>query len=279
MSEQQTPLIEAQRFDGITVREQATQEKPAPEQNAVRNAEANVPEAQPARNGPAKQETVNHQAQQQTGKPGEAKNGHVIKEQPQAEKQQTGKSGENEVKFTVVKQEETKTEKPEQPIFAKPEIKPPDPEKVYVRVGNGENIDSEKFNKDISGKILTSFSEGRQQIVIELMPQDLGKIIIKLIMQNGKAEIIMQCMNPKTQQMVMMNADAIRNIVEEGTKMPTTLTVKEEVDEYKDPDDNDGQNKRESREGKHTGQLSEDETDIFLHQLRLGLTGDLEAKT
>ena len=275
---EQTPQEPAKQSEEASVMEAGPQEGLIPEQNVVQIAGAYVPETQPAKNGPVQQEAAPNQAQQ-TNNAGEAKGETVVKEQSQAEKQQTAKNGENEVKFTMVKQEEAKTEKPEQPIFAKPEVKPPDPEKIYVRVGNGQNIDSEKFTKDISGKILTSFSEGKQQVVIELVPQDLGKIIIKLIMQNGRAEIIMQCMNPKTQQLVLTNAEAIRNIVEEGTKMQTTVTVKDEVEEYKDLNDREGQNKRESREGNQDGKLSEAETDMFLHQLRLGLTETLEEKT
>lgn len=256
----------------------ATQAEAAVPQPNVAQAETKAPETQPVRNGPVVQEQVAEKPQQQE-KNASGPNGEtLIKEQPKAERQTPGKSSEGEVKFTL-KQEDIKAEKPEAPIFTKPEIKPPDPEKVYVRVGNGENIDSEKFTSDIAGKILTSFSEGRQQIVIELEPQDLGKIIIKLILQNGRAEITMQCMNPETKQIVMMNAEAIRNIVEENLKMHTSLTLEEELEEYANQDDKDGQNKHEKKDDKQDDKLTEAEADIFIHQLRLGFAGELEAKT
>jgi len=152
-----------------------------------------------------------------------------------------------------------------------------DADKVYVKVSDGDSLKSEKFASDLSEKIMTRFAEGKQQFEIELAPRELGRIIIKLVIEGGKAEIIMQCLNPKTQQLVMANSEAIRTIVENGTGMQTTVSTKEEAEfAYNDFDGQGDQNKQdegdENQQRKLT--LAEEDIETFIHQLRLGLTDE-----
>ncbi|MCL1808165.1 MAG: flagellar hook-length control protein FliK [Clostridiales bacterium] len=198
-------------------------------------------------------------------------------EQTQVEKQAPAKSEANSTKPADIRQETAKGVKQEAAKDFKQEIAGParqetqiDTEKTYIRVGDGDKIGSEKFASEVSDKILAKMTEGKQQFEVELMPRELGKIIIKLVMQNGKAEIIMQCLNPKTQQLVMMNMESIRAIVEERTGMQTAVTVKEDAEARSDMDGK-GQGKQSGQDGQQEKKWAEAEADIFLQQLRLGL--------
>jgi hypothetical protein len=194
-------------------------------------------------------------------------------QQPQTEKP-AAKGPEVTVRYAEVKPEAPKEAKQEHVAQTKPQI-PLDPEKIHVKVGEGGKLNSEKLASDLSEKLLTRMTagpQGTQQFTIELMPQDLGKILIKLVIMNGRAEIMMQCANPKTQQLVMANADIIRNIIEERTGLTTTVNAKDETEAYKEFNEKDGQNKQSGDEGQNDKKWAEAETDIFLQQLRLGLT-------
>ena len=198
------------------------------------------------------------------------KSSRDVKSQAQTEKPSETKNAQTTPKFIEVKQGEAKEVKQEQAEIPKQQVTA-EPEKVYVKVGDGGKIDSEKFASDVADKIFAKLSEGKQQFEIELAPRELGKILIKLVMQNGKAEILIQCLNPKTQQLVMSNADAIRNIVEERTGAHTTVTVKEDEAAHNN-DDRGGRQDKHGDQEHHDKKWDEAETHTFIQQLRLGLT-------
>jgi len=224
-------------------------------------------------NPPPNENTAQKTPQQQVDRSGPSGE-TASKGQPQAEKQTAVKSGEVASKPAEAKPEAAKEAKPEYAGPVKTEFA--DQEKVFVKVGDGGKIDSGKFVSDISERLIAKMTGGTQQFEIKLEPQELGKILIKIVVQNGKAEITMQCMNPRTQQLVMANSDAIRNIVEERTGMHTSVTAKEGTEAYGNMDDRDNQNGHAGHGEQHGDKWDETETNIFLQQLRLGLTETTE---
>jgi len=199
----------------------------------------------------------------------------LVKEKAESEKPAPVKQGEQFVKTAELKQDTTKELKQEFAGQLKQQV-PVDPEKVYVKVGEGNKLDSQKFASDVSDKIAAKFSEGVKQFEIELTPRELGKIVIKLMMLNGKAEVIIQCFNPKTQQLVLANTDIIRNIIEERTGANTTITVKESEEARDDLEHNGKQQNQDEQEQQQSDSRDEAETVIFLNQLRLGLIEELK---
>jgi len=244
--------------------QQVRETQKAPAAQAVAQPE-NIPKEKPAR-----------ATGQQTAHTETAKAEPAVKERQESEKPAAAKSGENIVKNAEVKQDTTKEVRQEFTGQAKQEAVA-DPEKVYVKVSEGNKLNSERFASDVSDKIFTKMSEGAKQFEIELAPKELGKILIKLIMLDGKAEIMIQCLNPKTQQLVTQSAETIRGIIEERTGAQTTVTVKEE--DAKEGLERDGKHGRQDgqQEQKHQEKKwDEAETVIFLQQLRLGLTEELK---
>ncbi len=121
-------------------------------------------------------------------------------------------------------------------------------------------------------------SEGRQEFDLELNPRELGKVNIKMIFENGKAQLIMSASNSKAHHLLSMQADALRGILEDNTGLDSTITLKQaETDSNQFDRDNfqeqsnSQQNQRQQQEKKdYTGDIS------FMDRLRLGLTEGLE---
>lgn len=245
--------------------------------------------------GSAKPETANQAPaaaqglQQKTDEVGK-RSAPLAEKQTQGEKPAPAKSESRQARAAEVKQEAAKDVKQEAAKGIKQEAAKEfkqefaasakqetqiDAEKTYIKVGDGNKLGSEKFASQVSDKILAKMSEGKQQFEIELLPKELGKIIIKLVMQGGRAEIVMQCLNPKTQQLVMMNSESIRAIVEERTGMQTAVTVKEDA-EAKSDMDGKGQGKQGGQEERQDRKWDEAETETFIQQLRLGLMEELK---
>ena len=230
--------------------------------------------------GTAQQENGLKQERQQTSQTahtdhGKSEDAVSKKQKPTEAKSDQPTAKHIDAKPAETKQAEAKEVKQEMAAFTKQEPSI-DPEKIYIKVGEGQELDQEELTSKLSEKILKNLSDGKTMFEIELMPKDLGKIVIKMVVNNGTAQLIMQCLNPKTQQLVTMNADAIRTIVEERTGMQTTVTVKEEKETFDARDGKENQNKQSKEEQQQDKKLTEGETDIFLNQLRLGLVETLQ---
>ena len=235
-------------------------------QGQSQNAQA---QGQPQTAQPQQAQSQTAQAQQQTA---QAQQGAAAQTTgSQAAQAQTAQGVADEAVAQTAKQAESKEAKPEQPNFLKPDAALA-PDKVHVKVGDGGSLKSESFAQNVADKIMEKAAEGRQQFEIHLMPKDLGKIIIKLMIQGGRAEIIMQCANPKTQQLVLANAETIRNIVETGTGMQASLTAAEEEETlaYNAFDEKEEDGGQDGQEDERLEQADAD-GETFLHQLRLGL--------
>jgi hypothetical protein len=199
-----------------------------------------------------------------------AKNGQqFVTKQTEANQVQAKPFETKQAEVRDVRQDVTAFVKPEQLISS---------EKIYVKVGENRQIDNEDFANKLSEKIVKNLtSDGTKMFEIEFMPRDLGKIVVKLIVSNGVAQVIVQCMNPKTQQLVMMNSDSIRNIVEEKTGLNASVTVEDKPEAYDARDGKDGSNKQKQEQKQDDNKVTEGETDIFLNRLRLGFADIVQA--
>lgn len=152
---------------------------------------------------------------------------------------------------------------------------PLDFSKVNIKVGESiVNANSENLGQDIADKILYHTAEGKSEFELQLNPKDLGAIRIKLIFESGKAAVLLNCSNPKTQELLMGNADSIRHIIELQTGSETVVTVKEDASQNQQDLDGRGQNDR--HEEQRQQQQNKDRTvnaELFLQQLKLGLVG------
>lgn len=151
--------------------------------------------------------------------------------------------------------------------------------KVNIKVAEAP-IDTNQADmaKQLADKIMYKLSDGKQEFDLELNPKDLGKVNVKMIFQNGSAELILSTSNSKAHQLLSMQADALRGILEANTGMDSTISLKqaETSDGQFDRDNfqeqsNGQQNQQQQQQGK---KLAEDIS--FIDRLRLGLTDDLE---
>lgn len=149
---------------------------------------------------------------------------------------------------------------------------PLDLSKVNVKVGEGPlQADSPKFAENLADKITANISIGKTEFDLELNPQDLGTIKIKLVFEAGKASILMSCSNPKTENLLLGSAEQIRSMVESQTGSETTVQVKEET--HQSQQDMEGRGENPNKRQQEQRQSSNDTVDaaVFLQQLRLGL--------
>ncbi len=150
--------------------------------------------------------------------------------------------------------------------------------KVNIKVGeNTENADPQILGKEVAESILHHASEGKNIFEVQLNPEELGKIQIKLTFESGKASVLLSCSNAKTQEILMSQSENIRHIIEQQTGSETIVTVKEEAYTKQQDFDGRGQNRREEEQKQQMQREDSVNAEEFVKQLKLGLTGKEES--
>ncbi len=168
--------------------------------------------------------------------------------------------------------EETKGQ-PELLLNQKPELL--NPEKINIKVGNGNlQAENKQFANQMADKILMLKNGDKNEITLQLMPKELGKVTIRIIMDGNATQVLMTSTNAKAQNLLSLNAEGIRNIVETNTGTNVTVSVNEENKLNHQREAFDGRGEKQSREQqpeKKQESLDEDSAITFVNQLRLGL--------
>ena len=245
---------------------------------------------------PAKQETLNGLAKglqtesEEAKAPSEATNSSAgqgdkvtSSADKQAEKQettaipaQTKKADTEDVKSTlkdtqVPAQTISSAElKQNSQISAKAEVKTP--QTVYVNPQN-----TEEMIKDISDSMLKNITSGKQEFELQLEPQHLGKLAIKVTYEAGRTAVSIVCSSAKTLEAMAQNAKEIGSILDARLGTETAIVVDRAEVDYLDQYNEQNQKENQSQEqenGRQEAKGSEKENQEhmdFLQQLRLGL--------
>ena len=149
------------------------------------------------------------------------------------------------------------------------------PDTIFVKVGeNGMPKEPNQLTSQLGEKIQTNFANGRQEFDIQLNPQELGKIHIKMSFADGKVTILVHCSNPETQQLLAANAGQLREVLENSTGLRAeVMTNEQEENQSEKGAENQAKEEqkdrqKEQRQHYHTSEL---ELSAFLQKFRLGL--------
>lgn len=119
-------------------------------------------------------------------------------------------------------------------------------------------------------KVRASMRE--QEFEIQLHPENLGKLAIKVAYTAEKVSISIVCSNERTMELLSSGAKNIAQIMEENLGAPTMVMVDQEesdyLEQYNNQENSRQQQQDQEKEKKKTAQ---DEHQDFLQQLRLGL--------
>lgn len=148
-------------------------------------------------------------------------------------------------------------------------------EVTVVKVSDGAKASQQQVASQVADTISAKITEGSQEFILKLNPENLGSIEIKIVFENGKAQVFMNCSEAATQRTMLMNADMIKQIIESNMNQPTSVVVENASDKMGNYEDQRQENQN-SQEEHHDDQNAESEAETmsFIQQLRLGLTTD-----
>lgn len=149
------------------------------------------------------------------------------------------------------------------------EVKPQEVTTVYVS-------QPEELPEKLTDQILSKMEEGIRSFEIEIEPENLGKIAVKILYEDGQATVSIMCTEKKALDVLGNHAREIGGIIDRNLGGETKIIVEKQEPDYLN------QNRDENQQGKQEGQEKQKEenkrqnaedSEQFLQKLRLGLTG------
>ncbi len=190
----------------------------------------------------------------------------ITKQQVRQVSEQAEKTGLEDVQVVTQKAEKTD----EEPVLLD-FVQTPKTDTIQVKVGDAVQVNEGNFAENIAEKVIVKLPQNENEFVIELMPKELGKVTIKMVMEAGRTLVSMTSDNPKTLALLAENAKSIGMLIENNTGTQTIVNVQEEQDMYQQPEDShENQQHQSQQEGNKKTAKTEEQPD-FIQQMRLGL--------
>lgn len=147
---------------------------------------------------------------------------------------------------------------------------------LKFKVGETVDLSSKQATNDLADKILMrSIGKENNAFEIQLKPQELGSIKIKLVFEHGKVNVAMFCENQKAAEILSASSAKLSEIIENRTGDHTSVFVEQkEENPFHDNDqkENDHQHAQEQKKENHDDKKDGELLD-FVQQMRLGLAG------
>lgn len=127
----------------------------------------------------------------------------------------------------------------------------------------------------IGNQLLTKMVEGVRELEVQIEPQNLGKIAVKVLYSANQATISIICSEKKTMEMLGNHAREIGDMIDRNLGGTTTIIVEKQENDYlnQSRDGNNQSEQNEEQQKKQEKEQSQDTTEAgeFLQKLRLGL--------
>lgn len=137
-------------------------------------------------------------------------------------------------------------------------------------------VQPEELPEKLTDQIMGKMAEGAQSFEIEIEPENLGKISVKILYEDGQATVSIFCTEKKALDVLGNHAREIGGIIDRNLGGETKIYVEKQEPDYLN------QNRDENQQGKQSEQEQQKESskkqdaedsEQFLQKLRLGLMG------
>lgn len=132
----------------------------------------------------------------------------------------------------------------------------------------------EALPEKLTDQIMTKMSDGVQEFEIQIEPENLGKIAVKILYNEGQTTVSILCSEKRTLEMLGRSAGELGQVIEKNLGGTTTIIVdKQESDYLNQTRDENGQNGRDAEQEQKQNKKDQNAEDAeqFLQKLRLGL--------
>lgn len=150
-------------------------------------------------------------------------------------------------------------------------------EQMPVKVGESVAVDTtapaSQLEQDL-GKVLNrGLEDGEQRLEIRLSPANLGTVTAEFVRSpEGALHVVLRAENPEAAKLLGDHAGALGLLLQDGVRGDVRVEVPQPQQDqqlWQQPDQEGGHQQQQQQQQQH--RAAQQETETFLHQLRLGL--------
>lgn len=127
--------------------------------------------------------------------------------------------------------------------------------------------------RDIAEALAVRMPSADGELTLELEPASLGKIIIKVAFEGGKAVMSLMTDNTRTLSILSQRAGEMAQILEEKTGQQTVIYTPQNQPSQEELPERGGEENRQRQRDAQEENRHDKESESFMQQLRLGLVG------
>lgn len=94
---------------------------------------------------------------------------------------------------------------------------------VIIKISDAVTNTVQSARQQVADKISVNYKAGKPEFQMDLFPKDLGKVTVKLAMENGNLTVEIAAANPKTQSMLLSETSQIRSMIETTINHPVQI--------------------------------------------------------
>lgn len=133
----------------------------------------------------------------------------------------------------------------------------------------------EEIPDRLAKELLVRTSEDRREFEIQIEPEYLGKITVKVLYEAGKSVVSILCSSSKTMELLAQNAGDIGTVMEQNLGEPTEIYVEQQktdmFQQEQEENSHAGRQSEQSRQKEQQEKLKAQKSSRFLQELRLGI--------
>lgn len=120
-----------------------------------------------------------------------------------------------------------------------------------------EQVQQVSVYNQITSTVKASLEEGKKEFVMELNPESLGKVLVKLVSEGGKLTVELAAYNPKTQALLMEGSEEIRNILQAHEQRPVIVEENQNPQWYEQNSNNQNAQQQGESQSEQQGRQKE----------------------
>lgn len=147
-----------------------------------------------------------------------------------------------------------------------------DDDMLNFKVGDTVKLADPKAAEEMADTILVRATQDNREFEMQLNPEELGKVKIKMVFEEGKIHIAMTCDNQKAMDLLSSTSSRLKELIEERTGSEVNVHVEQESETpYHEQEKQNGREDAQQNTSHRQGGKDKPDSMDFIQQLRLGL--------
>jgi flagellar hook-length control protein FliK len=136
--------------------------------------------------------------------------------------------------------------------------------KVVIKVSDASAAhSSQPVFHQVANAVAENLKNGKQEFQVDLYPQSLGKVTVKLTSENGLLTVELAASNPKTQSLLLSNSGDIRSILQSSANQQVVVQPQQTQPWYGQQQGGHSNAQQQQQQQRDGGREQSDQADVL----------------